>query len=181
VSRVVRIALAVVVLTVVSSAVTLGGGSGTTGRWTLIDSARYPGATCVFHTVGDDEIHQIRFRAPVVYAVNSTTDVDTQQVGWRWIVQYSNDGQKTWHLEKRGPIVRTKASDTYNAQWPSQVGTWKRGQAPLRGVYRAVVSMVWFKSNGAVAGQVNALVIHYIDFYNGANQETNTFCGGTLG
>jgi hypothetical protein len=182
VSRFVRAALAVALLTLLSSAVAVGGSSGTTGRWALIDSARYPGATCVFHSsTADDALHQIRFRAPVVYAVDSTAGVDKQRVGWRWIVQYSNDGQNTWHVEKLGPTVRANATDTYNAQWPRQVGTWNRGTAPLHGAYRAIVSMIWFKANGTIGGQSNVLVTHYVTFYNGAAHGASTYCGDTLG
>ena len=153
----------------------------TTGRWSLIDTPRYPGATCVFHTSPDDELHQIHVRAPVIFAVDATTGVDTEIVGWRLLVQYSDDSMATWHVLEKGPIVKASATDRYNAQWSSLTGVWKRGTGALHGAYRAMVSMIWYDPKGKIQGLVQAVVANYVDFYNGANQEPNTFCGDTLG
>jgi hypothetical protein len=175
--RVIALALVVVAL---ASASALA--SGTVGRWSLIDTARYPGATCFFRNlVSDDHIYQIRVRAPVMYAIDATSKVDHQQVGWHWVIQFSSDNGATWHLEKRGPMVRASATDAYNAQWPSQTGTWKRGSAPVRASYRAVVAMVWFTPSGGIQGQASPVVSHYVDFYNGQNQEPQTHCPDSLG
>src|SRR5262245_1451244 len=91
--------------------------AGTTGRWSLIDTARYPGATCYFaFTLSDDTLHRISVRAPVMFAVDATSGVDRQTVGWRFIIQHSDDGLTSWQVEKNGPMVLARASDQYNAQ-----------------------------------------------------------------
>jgi hypothetical protein len=176
----VRALVLALVIAAFPSAVVLAS-TGTVGRWSLIDTDRYPGATCVYHTTPDDEVHQIRIRAPVIYAIDATSGVDTQTVGWRWIVQYSTDLGATWHLEQRGPIVKAAATDRYNAQWPKLVGTWDRGTTALHGVYRAVVSMIWFTPGGGVQGRTNAIVAHYIEFYDGKFHAAENACATTLG
>jgi hypothetical protein len=154
--------------------------SGTTGRWSLIDTVLYPGATCFFHTTPDDELHRIRVRAPVIYAVDRTSAVDRQTVGWRWTIQVSDNGGVTYHGLRQGPIVTATATDRYNAQWPSLSSTFVR-VGNLHAAYRAVVTMIWYTPGGAIGGTQRATVAHYVDHFNGADQAPGDHCHATLG
>src|SRR3954463_3911580 len=70
--------------------------AGAAGRWSPIDTDRYPGATCFFHTTPDDELHYMSVRAPVIYAIDSTPAIDQQTVGWRFTIQASDDSGTAW-------------------------------------------------------------------------------------
>jgi len=155
--------------------------AGTTGRWSLIDTARYPGATCYFGSTTDDSLHRISVRAPVMFAFDATSSVNRQKVGWRWVIQHYDGVSMTWQVDKKGPTVLAMASDQYNAQWPSLTGTYNRGSAPLYGGYRAIVVMSWYGPRGGIQGSQRAIVAHYVDHYNGADHGANTYCADTLG
>jgi hypothetical protein len=40
---------------------------------------------------------------------------------------------------------------------------------------------IWYATGGAVQGSQRLRVYHYVDHYNGADQEPNNHCGDTLG
>jgi hypothetical protein len=154
--------------------------NGTVGRGTLVDTDASPAARCYFHTTPDDELHGISVRAPFIYAVNSTPRVDRQTVGWRYTIQASDDSQVTWKTIATSSVVKARASDRTRAPWLTPSRTWAR-DATLHVVYRAFVTMLWYAHSGVVQGFKRVVVQHYVDHYNGADQEHNTFCGDTLG
>ena len=154
--------------------------TGTTGRGSLTDTDANPAGRCYFNTTPDDEFHRISVRAPIIYAVDATSGIDRQTVGWRYTIQVSDDALSTWKNLVTSSVVIATASDRARAQWPTARRTYVRG-ATLHGAYRAFVTMIWYAHGGAVQGSKRVWVQHYVDHYNGADQEHNTFCGDTLG
>ncbi len=176
------VAIPMAILLLVLASLPTAASSGVVGRWSLIDTSDYPGATCVFHNFNpQDNLFRIRVRAPVIYAINSTPGRDTETVGWRWIIQSSTDSGQTWPVVAKGPIAKAFATDTYNAQWKSLTSTWNLPSNSVAGAFRVQVVAFWYTKTGATRSTDRQLVLHYVDRYGGQDHELNTFCGDTLG
>ena len=144
-ARLVSAAIALA-LSVMPLGVSAMAGNGQQGVHVLIDSPTWPGAICFYpDPVGDDVVRRVTVRAPIVYAYDATSRVDSQWVGWRFKVQESRD-QTIWH-DLPGVTTRfalAAATDAYNAQWPAQHARLPGG---LSDHYRVVIAVRWYAAD----------------------------------
>lgn len=154
--------------------------SGQPGVHVLIDSVTWPGASCNFpDPIGHDFPNRVTVRAPVVYAYDATSHVDSQVVGWWFRVQYLVSGN-TWHdlAGSKSHLVKAKATDAYNAQWAPQ-------HLPLPGdhhpFYRVVLSVRWYAPNGTtIVGRATMKPTYYLQTGPGFS-DVEPYCEGSLG
>lgn len=155
------------------------GHSGNYGLHSLIDNGEYPGVTCVYNNTKDNDfLRSMVVRAPIVYAVDRTSGVDTQTVGWKYTIQYTSDNT-TWHPLVTSTLVKATATDHANARFGSR--TYDFGPFPSYS-YRVVVHILWFYPTSSVK---NGTAAHLVTYYRGGGPGvsfvTTDFCGDTLG
>jgi hypothetical protein len=153
--------------------------SGHAGAHVLIDSPMWPGATCYYPLTHDDFVHRVRVRAPIVYAYDATSGVDTQWVGWWFHVQQSTDGL-SWHelVGAKTHVVKAKASDGYNAQWAPQHLALPADQYNR---YRVVLSLRWYGPGGTrIVARATMSPTNYLET-GPALSNPLTYCEGSLG
>lgn len=138
---------------------------GRVGAHSLIDSAANGGARCGYVTTFQDggahwwRLARIDVRAPRVRAISGL-----QRVGWRFIVQRSQD-HGPWQVTYRSAIQIATASTTTRAAF-SPMGVKvvvppPSGQFSNRHHYRVIVKMLWYRANGTQQGTAR----HLVDFY----------------
>lgn len=155
------------------------GHSGNYGVHTLIDNGEYPGTTCVYYnTQSNDFLRSMVVRPPIVYAVDRTSGVDTQTVGWKYTIQYTSDNT-TWHPLATSTLVKATATDHTNARFGSR--TYDFAPFPPY-AYRVVVHILWFYPTSSVK---NGSAAHLVGYYQGAGPGVSFvnpgLCGDTLG
>jgi hypothetical protein len=158
-----RVALVVgVILLLITSAsasapASAGSGphSGHYGVHTPIDNAEYAGAICHYTGGALDAIH---LRRPILFAVNRTSGLDTQKVGWAFRIEYSTDGT-AWTEYTNSPIVARSATDKVNAHFKSR--TWHVA-AFKTNYWRAINKFYWFYPD---VSHVDGVVEHIIYLY----------------
>jgi hypothetical protein len=99
------------------------GASGNFGVHTLVDTADYPGARCVY--VENPSFLQIltkiKVRPPIVFAFNRTGGRDQQTVGWLYRVWTANDpSSDVWQPLASGHVQKATATDSTNARFTNQ-------------------------------------------------------------
>lgn len=120
--------------------------SGNYGVHTLIDNGEYAGATCRYHSTSDDFMYKLSVRPPIVFGFDRTAALDSQTVGWRYTIQYTDDNA-TWHQLVASSIVKTKATDQANAPFQSRSYTFP--SQPNHAHYRVVIGMFWYFPNAS--------------------------------
>jgi hypothetical protein len=85
----------------------------------LLDSQEYPAVTCVYDSQG--HIDRVKIRRPIVFGDDRRpSQVDSQWVGWRAIVQYSDSDMPTsedWSTQTQTSIVKDYTSDKHPAEF----------------------------------------------------------------
>jgi hypothetical protein len=155
--------------------------SGNYGVHTLVDTSSYPGVTCVYPDA--NHLGSFKIRAPIVYAYDRTPSVDTEQVAWKFFIDYSDDPDpsQVWHSLDSSAYAPGTATDRENAHWPNRAyhlasldHTW----------YRAYIKMVWYFPT---AGQLDGSAVHTPVWYRvkpvgfPSFNQTESLCGATLG
>jgi len=110
----------------------------------LIDSEEYPAVSCVY--VGADQIlSEIRVRPPIVFAHDAGPGTDTQPVGWRYKIQWSDLAARgtVWHPFFISPIVTATATDHRNATFAPRSHTFG-AHVQDHPLYRVLYELSWF-------------------------------------
>jgi hypothetical protein len=131
----------------VTSDPTFGPHTGTFGLHTLIDSFEYPAVRCEYGT-GDGMLKRMKIRRPIVFGVNRSGGTDTQTVGWRYRVEYSNaftagTGYSNWPDLYVSTIKKSTASDLHNAHFAPRTYTFGGGVSD-HNFYRVSVELLWY-------------------------------------
>jgi hypothetical protein len=138
------------------------GHSGKYGVHTLIDTIEYPGVTCRYHNAVSDYLYKITVRPPILFGFDRTAGLDSQTVGWRYTIQYTDDNV-TWHKLVTSSIVKANATDQANAAWQSRSFTF--ASRPNHAHYRVVVGLFWYYPT---ASHQNGKAVHPVIFYRGS-------------
>jgi len=171
------IALGLLVVTATASADTPLGHHGTVGSHHLRDSAGSPGVECFYESTNpnsptDSTLEGLQVRPPAVFATNSTAGVDTQDVGWQFIV-LSSQNLTTWTEVLRTSIHFKSATDSQPAAFGKR-GTNFLGDSSKS--YRIVVKTYWLSNSGSVAGDAK----NRVDFYKGGAFTGSSSCPGGI-
>jgi hypothetical protein len=110
----------------------------------------------------------------------------SQVVGWRFIVQRSQDGGP-WQRTFRSPIQKALAHQDANASFTRM---WVKVNVPPDGLsdefitsysYRVIVRMIWYRADGTQQGSARHLVDYAHNVLAGKDYGINTFGGGCVG
>ena len=124
-------------------------------------------------------MHRVTVRAPIVYAYDATSHLDTQWVGWWFHVQGSHDGL-TWHdlALAKSRLVKAQATDVYNAQWSAQHVALPADQYVR---YRVVLSLRWYGQSGTrIVARATMSPTNYLETGPSLSNPL-TYCEGSLG
>jgi hypothetical protein len=166
------------------------GHRGHVGWHKLIDTEERAGASCIYKTLieepsGDSELTTywegrlkwVAVRPPKVRAI-----LGRQTVGWRFIVQRARPGTPTvdsaaWKTTYRSPIQKARATDEQPAAFTSMgvaIRVPESSRTENNHIYRVIVKMFWFRSDGSVQGSARHLVSWYGLVIRGSTQRTWT-------
>jgi hypothetical protein len=121
--------------------------SGNFGVHTLIDDRHgNNGVTCVY--APNHDLHKLKIRRPIVFAYDRTAGVDTQWVGWRYVVEYidlttAGANYENWADKVRSTWVKAKATDSSAASWSPRSYTFGSEVAD-HFTYRVSVQIKWY-------------------------------------
>jgi hypothetical protein len=105
-----------------------------------------------------DSQPKITVRQPIAFAFDRSGLTDTQTVGWRYTVQWT-DGN-VWHALATTSTVKDTATDGANADW--QPRTFTFSNAPTHGYYRVVLRVVWYQPGSSTTA---GLARHPVSLY----------------
>ena len=106
------------------------------------DYSEYPAVTCSY---AGGKLDRIRVRQPVVFGDDRGPGEDAQWVGWRAVVQYSDD-LSVWSFYRQSPLVKMRASDKYPADFlPTTIDL--PGSVADHGAYRVQYRFFWYYPN----------------------------------
>ena len=141
------------------------GHKGTVGPHSLRDTYANGGAKCTYVRTFEGEtskwwrLSRIDVRPPLVKAISTR-----QRVGWRFIVQRSED-HGPWQTTYRSPIQRATAYSSTAAEFSAMgikvIVPPPSSQFSNRHHYRVIVRMVWYRKDGSQRGSAR----HLVDFY----------------
>lgn len=118
--------------------------TGQYGVHQLVDSEEYPAVTCVY--VGIDQVlSKIKVRAPIVFGSNRGPGEDSQPVGWRYKIQWSDLIARgtVWHPFYVSPMDTAMATDRHNAAFVPRSHTFGP-HVQDHDLYRVIYELSWF-------------------------------------
>jgi hypothetical protein len=135
--------------------------TGNVGSHHLRDTAGSPGVTCTFVTRGANWVlHTLRVQPPVMKAFNRTNRSDTQKVGWKYQVEFSQNEGTTWHTRFLSNAQKAKATETTAAPFAARTYTLPSGIGPE---LRVRIKMFWYHPGvTTVNGHVDQLHHWYL-------------------
>jgi hypothetical protein len=147
------------------------GHTGQVGTHSLSETYLDGGAKCTYRTTFEgsgshwSRLRRIDVRPPRMKAISAQ-----QRVGWRFIVQRSED-DGPWEATYRSPIQKATASSNANAAF-SPMGIKVIVPAPSsqfdnHHLYRVVVKMFWYRPGGSQQGSARHLVDYYREQVDG--------------
>jgi hypothetical protein len=160
-------ALTAGVATLLGAGAALGaaGHSGSYGRHYTADNEDNPGVLCRYN--GDTNFSGVKVEAPFVYAVDATSGIDSQDVGWAFRVQeLTDDKGASWTTIYTSAVQRATATDARDAAFTRRGKSFSPSQVHTSSVYRVQILMTWY-SDGATAGRAR----HDIEWYHGGTFE----------
>ena len=143
---------------------TVGPHSGKVGVHQLVDTASYPGATCVY---GQSQILKtIKIRQPIVYAFDRSSKTNTEWVAWRYHIEYSESNAPTgtyvnWPDFAVSSWTKAQATDVNNARWPARAYTMASGSGAHL-FYRVSIELRWFFPNSSTK---DGSAVHVVNDY----------------
>lgn len=160
------------------------GHDGLTGRHRLADMYDSPGAVCDIVLPGRDSLGEtwLRVNPPIMFAINRTSGVDEQQVGWRATVSALNEDTGAWRVVRRSAMTRTVATDKLASYFNGQ--GWLAGFPLARATYTVSVEMVWYDPDDPrrIEGQATHAIEHFLTVlrHNGetTHGRTSSVCRG---
>ena len=176
-----------------TSSVVLGGpaiAAGQTGNYEFRD---HPGATCRY--VNDWGHHlaltKVIVRPPSVWWPDTDPNDPDEHgtVGWRAILQKTNDVEGPWVAVKRTPVQRATAYDdqaepfgaTTRAPFTKQTIPWHRDSHSNRFIaVRVVVKAIWYAPDGSVIGRAQHRVVDYRFSWGTHTGTAREFCGNDV-
>lgn len=173
-----RLARLVGCLAIVGSMVLAGSGpvaadtdlghTGLVGANSLTDTLTKPGTRCDYITGdGREGAATVNVRPPKVFARNRTAGLDRQTVGWRVVLQQSEDFV-TWYTDEHSPVVKALATDATKAAFsPMSIAV------PFNLFVRVHVVMFWYVpgSTTVVQGRSVREVDDYVRFLDGTFED----------
>jgi hypothetical protein len=140
------------------------GHDGLTGRHRLADMYDSPGAVCDIVLPGRDSLGEtwLRVNPPIMFAINRTSGVDEQQVGWWATVSVLNEEAGAWQVVRRGAMTRTIATDQLASYFNGQ--GWLAGFSLARATYAVSVEMVWYDPDDPrrIEGRATHTIEHFL-------------------
>jgi hypothetical protein len=140
------------------------GHDGLTGRHRLADMVDSPGAVCDIVLPGRDSLGEtwLRVNPPIMFAINRTSGVDEQQVGWRATVSALNEDTAAWQVVRRSALTRTMATDQLASYFNGQ--GWLAGFPLTRATYAVSVEMVWYDPDDPrrIEGHATHTIEHFL-------------------
>ena len=141
------------------------GHKGTVGPHSLKDTYSNGGARCTYVKTFESEtskwwrVSWIKVRPPVMKAISTK-----QTVGWRFVVQRSED-HGPWETTYRSPIQKATAysnsAAAFSAMRIKVIVPPPSSQFSNRHHYRVIVKMMWYRADGSQRGSAR----HLVDFY----------------
>jgi hypothetical protein len=121
--------------------------SGNRGVHTLIDNeSENQGVTCVYG--GDQWLDKMKIRRPIVFAYDRSNGVNTEWVGWKYIVEYSDDlptaDYENWSDLYSSTWVKAKATDDIVAQWNPRQFNFSSATVGDHSYYRLSIVIKWY-------------------------------------
>jgi hypothetical protein len=123
--------------------------TGKFGVHLLVDSEEYPAVSCIY--VGVDQIlSDIRVRPPIVFAYDAGPGTDTQPVGWRYKIQWSDLVARgtVWHPFFISSVVSAMATDHRNAAFTPRSHSFGP-HVQDHTLYRVIYELSWFDPSGS--------------------------------
>jgi hypothetical protein len=171
----VTLALALTLLAGASGVSAAGpsGHSGEYGRHYLADGSEYPGVLCRY----DPDLQNfsgVKVDAPFVFAANTTSGLDRQQVAWGFRIQsQASDAGATWHTLYTSPLQTARASDRRDAAFTRMSAHIDPTTVDTSKVYRVQVLAYWYRD-----GQQSGRARHTVQWYHGGSFEPSFGPGG---
>ena len=117
------------------------------------------GVVCVYDGV-TGALQKIFVSAPVVFARDRSVNVDTQLVGWRFIIKRQPRGGGTQTTVFKSSVVKSSATDAQAAAFTDR--TRAMTSVTYNSDYIVIIKLLWYTPNGRnVAGWQK----HRVDYY----------------
>lgn len=141
--------------------------TGLPGYYKFNDSLLKPGIECYFGNVNgpDQDLKKIDVHGPRMWARDSTPAVDTQTVGWRFVIQHSQaGGDPPWETYHKSAWVKATTHEDVGYKFPTQ--TWTAPPA-LNVQWRVKLTLQWYTpgSSTTVSGRIRLLDQYQITHY----------------
>jgi hypothetical protein len=108
----------------------------------------------------NDDLQSITVAAPAIYARNTTSGVDSGQVGWQIIVRRKLDSQVKFHTVLKSTIAKTTTTDDAPAAFKSRTVV---PFVPDDSTFIVIVKSFWFRADGSVVGWVKTRIDRYAE------------------
>ena len=139
--------------------------SGVVGEHHLKDTMAKPGAVCRYRDGaggGDQDLHLLRVKPPVIFAANTTSGRDRQLVGWRILVQRRDAGSSQFVTVHKGGIHTAWAwDDTAATLFAREYSVASRYGSD----FRVRIKQFWYSGGGSVSGHATNEVDWYKKIY----------------
>ena len=158
------------------------------GSYFLNDSMTTPGARCTYGPKVYSNwayLKLMRVAPPRVFAADRDANKrDRRVVTWQWSLQRRNNDAATprWRVVKSSAVQRKIAYEDAQAPFTGMTVNYDSHQedpnhAGAYVVFRALVTIKWYKPDGSVESTVKLVPDYYrIDFYGGQNVRSDGVC-----
>jgi hypothetical protein len=132
------------------------------------------GVTCAYGA--SSQFVSIEVNAPNIYARDKTAGVDTQKVGWRYIVTRQHDSN-TPVAYKKSTIVKGTATDSGPALLANRTDPLSVPFKYATDAFYVKIKMFWYRADGTIAGTATNRVDYYIQNANGSSANQSACLG----
>ena len=156
--------------------------SGSVGAHHLTDTHAGPGVKCLYQEgggSGEEVLHQLVVKPPVIFAVDKTGGRDKQLVGWRALIQRRNHGAASFVTITAGGLHTAFAWDDTAASFSTQTYSVT---SQFGADFRVRIAMYWYAADGTtVTGRARNEVDWYRKIAHSTsgnhNATLHNFCG----
>lgn len=157
--------------------------SGSVGAHHLADTNVHRGVKCLYQEgggSGEEVLHQLTVKPPVIFAVDKTGGRDKQLVGWRALIQRRNHGAASFVTITTGALHTAFAWDDTAASLSTRTYSVT---SQFGADFRVRIAMFWYAANGiTVTGQATSEVDWYRKIFHSADygddvRTLHNFCG----
>ena len=135
---------------------------GQQGNYNFNESMANPRVRCGYSSyLGDKSYFRwMRVKPPQVYAPDTSAEkIDSMRVGWRFLIQRQTAGSSTWTTVAKSPVQKARAYENSPASFSKMKVYFSASK--ITPIFRAVVVINWYGSDGSRVGQIKLLPDHY--------------------